>query len=517
MGKRRKPKQKRPPAVAPAIREEIERTFATAISLHQQGKLAQAETLYKSVLSIDPQHADSLHMLGVMAHQIGQYEAAVDILGAAIEAEGGKAHYHFNRGVSLQALNRYEDAAAAYRRATSLAPDYRAAWENLGVALQDAGDVDGAVDAYRRAEAIDPDSKIARLNLGTLMSNAGRAEDAREEFAELVALTPAYGEAHLKLASTHLVTGDLATGWDHYAWRWHAESFVDFNPIRAVPFPTWDGSSLAGKTLLITAEQGIGDEIMFASCYADAIAAARHCVIECDPRLEPVFARTFPGVTLLTRSGSDDFDWHDDLPVIDCRVDAGSLPGVFRPSLESFPERPAFLDVDGERRDTWRQRLNERGPGLKIGISWRGGKEVRGQRARSLPLADWGPIFAAADARFVDLQYGEHGDELDAFHRDSDVELAVFDDVDPLRNIDDFMALIAALDLVISVDNSTVFMADAVGTPVWVLLPVSGEWRWLADRRRTPWCANAELFRRRPEDSWDAVVAEVAERLATHG
>jgi tetratricopeptide (TPR) repeat protein len=516
MGKRRKPKQQGRSAVSPAIRGEIEQTFATAIELHKAGNLQQAETLYKAVLSLDPQHADSLHMLGVMAHQVGEYAAAVDILGAAIAADGGKAHYHFNRGVSLQALDRQAEAVAAYRDATRLAPEYRAAWENLGVALQDAGDADGAMDAYRRAKQIDPDSKIARLNLGTLLANSGRAADAQAEFAALIALTPAYGEAHLKYASTRLVLGDLAEGWRHYAWRWHAGSFVDFNPVRVLPFPTWDGSSLDGRTLMINAEQGIGDEIMFASCYADAIDAAGHCVIECDPRLEPVMARSFPGTTILPRATLDDFGWSDELPDVDVRVDAGSLPAVFRPTLDSFPDRAAFLTVDPAARAGWEHRLAASGPGLRVGISWRGGKEQRGQRARSLPLAQWQPIFAATDARFVDLQYGEHRAEVDAFCREGAGELTVFDDVDPLRNIDDFLALIAALDLVISIDNSTVFMADSVGTPVWALLPVSGEWRWLAGRSSTPWCPHAELFRKSPGDDWDTVVADVAGRLATH-
>ena len=275
--------------------------------------------------------------------------------------------------MSLQALKRNADAAAAYRRAVKLQSDYRAAWENLGVALQDQDDIDGALDAYRKAEAIDPRSAIAHLNIGALLMACGDIEEARAHFRILLDLMPAYGEAHLKYAVTSLACGDLAAGWKHYEWRAHAESYVAQNVSRTVPFPTWDGRALDDGALLITAEQGIGDELMFASCFADAAELVSCLVIECDPRLVSMFSRSFPDATVLSRKGADSFAWESQQPAIDYKIAAGSLPRLFRSKLDDFPTKTACLSVASERQTYWRQKLSDRGPILNIGVSWRGG------------------------------------------------------------------------------------------------------------------------------------------------
>lgn len=502
-----------------ALDEQINETFATAVDLHRRGKLQQAEALYRAVLGVRPDHAEALHLLGVMAHELGQLDRAAELIGTAIALDPAPAPFHFNLGVSLQALGKDAEAAASYRRAVEREPGYLAAYENLGVALQDIGEIPSAIDAYETALAIDPDSAIAHLNLGTLLGNEGRTVEAGEHFSKVLDIKPAYGEAHWKLASTALALGHLEQGWREYAWRRHAESFLDSNPVRAVPFPTWDGSPLAGKTLLITAEQGIGDEIMFASCYADAIDRAQSCVIECDPRLTATFERSFPGARFIPTPRDADFLWHSGLPAIDFKVAAGSLPMHFRPTLDSFPSAPSYLVADVERCEEWRRLLAELPHAKNVGISWRGGKAPRASLARSVPLAEWRPLFEAADVNVVNLQYGDHRAEIDAFHGAGLGTLNELDGLDPIADVDGFMSLLSVLDLVISIDNSTVFMAGAVGAPVWVLLPASAEWRWLKDRSTSPWHASMRLFRQREPgmQAWRELISTVVDSMNVNG
>ncbi len=518
MGKRRKRPSAANAASPPGgdvVGSNLASLLTTAVELHRQGNLQQAMLLYRTVLSVDPRHADALHLLGLIAHQSGDFSGACALIRQAIDVRPDVAEYHFNLGVSLQALQRHAEAAAAYTRALEIQPRYRAACENLGVALQDADQWEAAAAAYARALELDPSSVIAHQNLGTLLDHLGRTHEAEAHFSTVIEHHPAAAEAHLKRAWAQLKLGDLARGWREYEWRSHAPAFTDHNPVRVVPFPAWDGSSLAGKTILVDPEQGIGDEIMFASCYADLIRAAGRTLIECDPRLVALFERSFPTADVLPSNAPEDFAWTSALPSIDYRVGAGSLPRHFRTGLDRFPAAPAYLRPDSAKVARWRELLAGLAPGLNVGISWRGGRQTRGARARSLPLESWRPLFDCGVANVVNLQYGDHGPEIEAFHAHGDARLVTLEDVDPVRDVDGFVALLAALDLVISIDNSTVFMAGAIGAPAWVLLPASSEWRWLRDRDTSPWHPSLTLFRQPRADAaaWRTVIDGVTRRL----
>ncbi len=497
-----------------AIRDELAATLAAAVELHRKRHFEQAETLYRAILAVDPSHADALHLLGVLADQLGRHEIARDLIGRALRVNPGVAPYHFNHGVCLQALGDLVAAAAAYRSAVELEPRYRSALENLGVALQDSGDLGGARHAYERALEIAPDSVLAHQNLGTLLNNAGLTGEARSHFDATLDVSPANPEAHWKRALTLLAEGNFVEGWREYEWRHHAQSFVGRNPPRLFPFPNWDGSPLDGKKILIHREQGIGDEIMFASCYAEVVERATACVIEADPRLVELFARSFPRAAVVPARNAG-CDWDESLPRFDFRVAAGSLPRFYRSRLDLFHIQSSYLRVDPVSCADWQRRLSALGPGLNVGIAWRGGTDARAKVARSIALDEWRPLLTVAGAKFINLQHGDHSSEIDDFHRGGSARLHTFEGLDALSNIDDFTALIAALDLVVSIDNSTVFMAGAIGTPVWVLLPSSAEWRWLQRRDTSPWFSSARLFRQAQPDmaSWRSVLLEVSNAL----
>ena len=496
--------------------DEIGKVFATAVDLHQKGHLREAESLYRAILAVDASHTDALHLAGVAAHQRGDHVAAAEMIARAIALNGQVAQFHFHRGIALQALNDLTGAVDSYRHAVRLKPDFSNAWENLGVALQDANELDLAREAYEKALSIDANSVLAHQNLGTLLFGLGNIRDAQVHFEAVLAIQPAHAEARAKHASTLLAQARYEEGWHEFEWRHHATSVVAHYRSRIVPFPKWDGSSLADKTLLIHPEQGIGEELLFASCYADAIARAKRTIIECDARLTALFARSFPSAEVIAGARWEDFAWERAVGSVDFRVPAGSLPRFFRQRSGDFPGSGSCLRVDPARHEHWRAVLAQLEHPINIGVSWTGGKDARAAKARSIALAEWRPIFDAVAANFISVQYGDHTAPIEEFNRQGTSRLHALDGFDAIKDPDDAMALISALDLVISIDNSTVFMAGSIGTPTWILLPSNGEWRWRGADERSPWYPHARLFRQAQPGTaaWRAVLANVASELS---
>ena len=503
MGKSRL--KRRAKILTPAQQQELKQLFAAGLDLHQRGNLAGAEELYRQILKLHPVHPDTLHLLGVVANQKGDNAAACDWIGQAISLKPDVAQYHFNRGVSLQALGRHQAAVKAYRTAIRLKQDYREAYENMGVALQDLDDLDGAKEAYRRAIDINNASPIGHQNLGTLLNNLGQCQEAERHFDRALEHNPVFAEARWKRALVLLRQGRFEEGWAEYEWRFYANSFLKNNPPVVASYPKWDGSPLADKCLLITPEQGVGDEIMFASRFRDAIEQARTCYIACDGRLEPLFGRSFPGARVVPTGTAE-------LGPVDYRVSAGSLG---RHLGERQGPGGAYLLPNAEVAAQWKERLASQNKRMNIGVSWTGGKERRAIAARTIPLDAWTGILDREDVNFINLQYGSHERELERFHARGRGRLESLDGVDPLKELDDFAALVASLDLVITIDNSTAHLAGALGTPVWVLLPCSADWRWLLDREDSVWYDSARLFRQAEPGAkgWQPVLERVARAL----
>jgi len=303
--------------------------------------------------------------------------------------------------------------------------------------------------------------------------------------------------------------GDLAAGWDEYDWRFQEENVPD-----RFRQPIWDGSDLRDCTLLVYGEQGVGDEIMFASCIGDLLQGVGGCIVECDPRLVPLFARSFPGAQVVPGPRESGVFVRHPLPPFDVRIPMGSVPRYTRRTLDSFPNARGFLVPDADMKRKWQARLAETGEGLKVGISWRGGRKRTTIEKRTTTLDEWLCLFGVPNVCFVNLQYGDCGEELSHLQQQHGVHVHDWDDADPLTDLDSFAAQVAALDLVISADNSTVHMAGAVGVPVWTLLPFSPDWRWMLDRSDTPWYPSMRLFRQRNQGNWNTVLREVADALA---
>jgi len=302
--------------------------------------------------------------------------------------------------------------------------------------------------------------------------------------------------------------GNFSEGWPEYEWRW-AGNGLSYRPF---PQPVWEGEPLGGKTILVYSEQGVGDEIMFASCIPDLIERAGHVIIDCERRLAPLFQRSFPIATIHGGPQINDMSWLSGVPSVDVQVAIGSLPLYLRHNFDDFHRHSGYLVPEPTKLARWRKRFRELGSGLKVGISWRGGNPSK-MRNRSTPLTLWSEILTSPGIHFINLQYGNCKDELAEAKQSLGIEIHDWEDADPLKDLDDFSAQISALDLVISIDNSTVHMAGALATPVWILLPFAPEWRWLTDRDDSYWYPNVRHFRQCTPDSWNNVFRNVTEEL----
>jgi hypothetical protein len=311
----------------------------------------------------------------------------------------------------------------------------------------------------------------------------------------------------------YVLRGDLGRGWDDYEWRLQIA-----DNARPIATARWDGAPLAGRSILLLSEQGIGDEVMFASCLPDLLretenSGAGRSFIECDSRLVPLFARSFPNSAAIAKPA----DRADLVPVAACDVTEflGTVPRFLRRRVADFPRTVGYLRPDPSLVAKWRASFGRLGSALKVGISWSGGNEAETRRRRSIPLDLWQPIFQVPGVRFINIQYGPAAADATQARRQFGIALDDGTDCDPLLDLDDFAAKLSALDLVLSVDNSTVHLAAALGQPVWTLLPFSPDWRWMLDRETTPWYPTMRLLRCQSVDSWTALLQRTARLLTS--
>lgn len=441
-----------------------------ALRHHQAGRFTEAEQIYQQILAIDPQHADALHLLGMVAYQTGRHDAAVDLIRRAIAVHKTAASYHSNLGNVLQAQGKLEEAAACYRMALAIKPGLPEVYVNLGNILQAQGSLDAGLACYRKALALKP-------------------ELAEAQVAESTAL---------------LLQGNFSAGWHNFERRWLTQDYD--TPMRTYPHPLWSGEPLASGSLLVWGEQGVGDEIMFAGLMPDVTRAGVRAVLDCDARLQSLFARSFSEVNVI--AGYDP-ELNADLKIA-AHIPSGSLPGIFRAGRAAFAAATSpYLLADPVERAHFRAQYGDGRP--LVGLAWHTKNQKTG-RKRSIDLSLFAALLARPDLRWVSLQYGDH-DTLQQQAAAAGAPLIIDRSVDQLSNMDRFAAQVAAMDLVITIDNSTAHLAGALGIPTWVLLPFAPNWRWLLDCEESPWYPTMRLFRQPSLGDWPSVLQQVQAAL----
>ena len=481
-----------------------------ALAHHQAGRLREAEELYRDVLAAEPRNADALHLLGVALHQQGRHEEAVAQIGAAIGIDAARPDFHNNLGEVHRMCGRPAQAEQAYRAALALAPDLAAAHGNLGHALLAQKRISAAAESYEHAAALDQANAGVLVNLAYALLELGRLPEAERRARAALALRPAdaeahqflaaalagldrfdeaaasyrraleikpdYVEAHVNYAQLCLMRGDYAEGWKHYAWRRKGRDPAE-----------WTGAEdVRGRSILLQYEQGLGDTIHF--CRYAPLLAARGATVYL--QVPAVLAPLLRDLGEIVPEGAPP-------PRTDFRCPLLSLPAAFGTTLADIPAAIPYVRADP---GDWRARLGGDAAKL-VGLCWRGNPHYPGDRHRSMQFATIEPLLSAPGVRFVSLQK-----ELRAEERHPRL-------LHPGLDFAGTAGLVAALDLVISVDTVWAHWAGAAGKPLWLMLSRIPHWCWMMEREDSPWYPSARLFRQQAQGDWAPVIERIAREL----
>lgn len=471
-----------------------------------QGDGGAAVEHYQKALSLDADNVLALYNLGVLLKRRGEYTNALPYLENACRLSPELDDVLKEWILCLVQLGCFDEALKALQDVVVRQPTSAQARNYLGFVQQKMHDPQAALRSYELALEMGITDADLFNNMAIVLQELGRVDEAScfydralEEYTD--PKLKGLPKFHKTLA--RLLCGDFRA-WPDYEIRLESEGLAR----RSRKFPRWSGGDLAGRTLLVYGEQGLGDEIMFASCLPDVIARARHCVIECAPKLEDLFRNSFPEATVYASTPEKKIPLHMDTVKVDAEVPIGSLPLYFRRNLEEFPSRQNYLQAVPEHVALWKDRLSQLGHGLKVGISWRGGTYKTGSPLRSIDLGRLLPILGSENARFVSLQYTGVDAEISEFQECHGIVIEQWPEA--IIDYAQTAALVSALDLVISVCTSVIHLGGALGKPVWVMTPYSPEWRYGLSGDTMPWYSSVRLFRQPAFGQWEPVINDIA-------
>jgi tetratricopeptide (TPR) repeat protein len=479
----------------------------TAEVLHNRGNALQAlqrpaEALasYDRALAIKPDHVGALNNRGLALTGLHRPAEALRSFERVLAIQPDHARALNNRGNTLQELRRPAEALASYEKALAVKPAYAEAHYNRGIVLRGLKRPAEALASFDRALAIEPSHVDALNNRGIVLRDLDRPLEALASYDRALAIEPGYAEAHSNRSCLALLLGDFERGFEEFEWRWRVPEIAPWR--RDFAQPLWRGDApLAGKTILLHAEQGFGDAIQFVRYVPLVAAAGARVVLEVPPPLAALFARA-AGAALVIGRG-------EELPAFDCHCPLASLPLAFKTRLETIPARVPYLSPAHDRVLKWQQRLPQAGK-RRVGIAWAGNPNFKGDQSRSIGLARFSPLLSVSGIELVGLQRDLRDGDRDIL-RDHPQVVHLGD---AIADFDDTAAIMSSLDLVISSDTSVAHLAGALGRPVWVLLQYVADWRWLRERSDNPWYPTARLFRQPELDDWESVISHVAEELA---
>jgi len=477
--------------------------YATAhnnlgIVLKEQKKLDDAVASLQQALGLQPDYAEAHNNLGLVFFDQGKLDEALASLGRATECNSNFAEAHNNLGLVFKEQAKLDDALASLREALRIRPDYPEAHNNLGLVLQEQDNPEAAMASWHEALRLKPEYAEAHNNLASTFVMRGKHHEARTHYDEALRIDPGYANAHTNRALLALLLGDLAQGWEEYEWRWRRPK----QPTCPFEQPMWQGESLAGRTILLHAEQGLGDTLQFVR-YAPLVKAQTggRVLLQCPASLERLMNRC-PGIDEVVLQGKP-------RPLFDVHAPLLSLPRLMNTtSIDVIPVAVPYLHVETGLIEHWRNRLASV-PGFRVGIAWRGNPHHRGDRWRSVSLARFASL-AINGVSLVSLQKGPGSEQLQHFPglaTDLGAELT---------DLADTAAVLKNLDLVITVDTALAHLAGALAVKTWVALPYAPDWRWLLGRSDSPWYPSLRLFRQPQPGKWDDVFDQIGRALCEH-
>lgn len=474
---------------------------------------AEAAKLFNKALALMPNNPMVLLEFSKLTMEIKDWAASEQIYRKIGELRP-KSNWEGYLAEALFRQEKFAEAIPHFRKHLERYPDNSDVMHALSNSLCSLGYWDEGLEMARRAWDKEPKAKYMDSILNALF-HMSRYDELEQLAPKALARFPNDPGVRSMYALHKLKYGDLAEGFKYFMdFRWRNN--INTRADGGTPGEWWDGKPFDG-TLLCTAEQGLGDELMASSIFEDLVAMGQKAVIECDLRLVPVYSRSFPALRFVPRGGRILKQIHDEGGDTFRKINVLDLATMFRAAPDSFPARKAWLQADPERTRTFRERYQSMWPGRKlVGISWKSSRVMEGGAQKGTTLAQFAPVLAVPGARFVNLQYGDVAAEIDAAREAGLGEVYMDTDLDTTKDIDSLFAQVAALDLVVSTSNTTVHVAGALGKPCLLLLPKirPALWYWGYRGDRTPWYPSIEILRNPHEESWDELMETVATRVA---
>ena len=472
--------------------EHAETHLNRGIALKELGKFALAISSYDQAISLNPGFMTVYANRGVALAALTQHESAIASFDHAISLEPGIAYTHLHRGISLHALGHYREAAESYRKAIALDPVNPEAHHNLGTSLIQLRQHEAAIASFDHAIALKPGFADAYVNRALAFHEIRQHQAAMDNYNQAIALQPNLRIAHRNLSHLYLLLGDYEKGWEKFEWRLRDDDGKVSQ--RRFSQPLWLGQeSLAGKTILLHSEQGLGDTIQFCRYVKLVADLGAQVILEIQKPLAKLLAN-LDGVATLVTKGSV-------LPPFQFHCPLMSLPLAFRTRLDNIPASDGYLKADAGKIELWRARL---GTKIKprVGLVWSGNPMQKNNHNRSIPLT---VLTGLLDNKFEYVCLQKDAKEADRKILAAHPAIRCFE----LDDLSDTAALCELLDLVISVDTSVAHLTGALGRPVWIPLGFNADWRYLLDRADCPWYASARLYREDRLKGWDEVVANI--------
>jgi tetratricopeptide (TPR) repeat protein len=516
----------------------VNKKFRLAVKYYQAGNLQQAENLYKEILENQPDNIDALYFLGVILQHKKDYDSAISSYRKTLHLNPHNPDVYYNLGLIFQDKAEADEAIKCYRQAIKLKPNFADVYYNLGLIFQDNAEADNAIanykiflqfnskdaDAYlnlghayqmkgqldeaityfQKAIQFNTDLPEAYCNLGSAFRDKVQPEVAIPYYQKAIQLYPDFADAHWGLARSLLLAGNFNQGWKEYEWRWKSTDYLKYSCFhRPVNFtqPILNGSDIAGHTVLIYAEQGLGDEIQFVR-YAPLVAQhGAKVIIECHKELSTLL-QPIESVKHVIVQG-------EPLPDFDVQCPLLTLPLVFNTTLENIPAKVPYIFVNPVLRQGWKDKIQQDNSKMKVGLVWNGNPKNKNDMNRSIPFSKISQFIHCSDITFYSLQKGNAAEQS----RNRPLGMKLVDLSEEINNFSDTAAIIENLDLTISVDTSVAHLAGALGKPIWTLIPFAPDWRWMLNREDSPWYPTMRLFRQLSPGDWESVIFRVKDEL----
>ncbi|MBF0622434.1 MAG: glycosyltransferase family protein [Magnetococcales bacterium] len=478
----------------------METLWSQASSAYYAGEMGKAAQLGKQILQSDPNHAEALHMIGMIAKDFGQSEKALELVSQAVMINPNNGYFHHSLGLILLGQNRLDAAAERFKASLELKPDLASAITNLGSIAFRKNDYRTAVRYYQQSLQADPNQPTIHYNLGIIFQEFGQHDSALKFFQQAIDRNPNYIDAFMGRAFSQLMTQDFANGWQTYEWRWKLPHMVPRNYKQ----PKWDGIARPGETLFIFAEQGFGDAIQFGRYLPQLRKMGHKVIFECQKPLVKLFESSDMADEIVIGDHKNPCN-----PQFDRYAPLLSLPGLLNTRADTIPADTPYFSPDPSRIAFWKTEL-ARYPGLKVGINWSGDPTAPANHGRACNLADLHPLLTQPGVSFFSLQKGMPTESI----KDLPAELTLHDLDAQLTDFTETAAVLSNLDLLISTDTAVVHLAGALHRPVWTILHTSSEWRWQRERTDSPWYPSMTLFRQKLPWNWKDPVNAIAKHLS---